>query len=284
MRLTCLVLPEPRTHEGVEGLEAILAHPGQTLVAFDYDGTLSPIVDDPSRAHPEPEIIGGLAELSTHVDVVAVITGRPAQLAVDLAGFAHTPGLEDLVVIGHYGMERWDACSGELGTVEPPPGVAIVKDKLPDLLSSLGLDDAEIEDKGLSVAVHVRTMDDSGDAFEAMVQPLRDLAESAGLVAEPGRMVVELRPPGMDKGRALRELVRETQVTRVMFVGDDLGDLAAFDEVDKLRKEGIPGLLVCSGSAEVEELAARADIVVDGPRGVSELVGDLVDALTGVQV
>jgi trehalose 6-phosphate phosphatase len=88
----------------------------------------------------------------------------------------------------------------------------------------------------------------------------------------------------MDKGRALRELVRETQVTRVMFVGDDLGDLAAFDEVDKLRKEGIPGLLVCSGSAEVEELAARADIVVDGPRGVSELVGDLVDALTGVQV
>ena len=116
-----------------------------------------------------------------------------------------------------------------------------------------------------------------------MVRPLRELAESAGLVAEPGRLVVELRPPGMDKGRALRELVHETQVSAVMFVGDDLGDLAAFDAVDQLRSEGIHGLLVCSGSAEVEALAARADIVVDGPSGVSELVGDLVDALTGIR-
>jgi len=278
------VLPEPRTREGIEGLDAILTHPDKTLVAFDYDGTLSPIVDDPSRAHPEPEIVEGLARLSGHVDLVAVITGRPAQLAVDLAGFAQTPGLEDLVVIGHYGMERWDACSGELGTVDPPAGVAVVKAKLPELLSSLGLADAEIEDKGLSVAVHVRNVDDSGSAFDSMVQPLRNLAQSAGLVAEPGRKVVELRPPGMDKGRALRELVRETRVGAVMFVGDDLGDLAAFDAVDQLRHDGIHGLLVCAGSSEVEELAARADLVVDGPSGVSELVADLVDAFTGIHV
>lgn len=281
--MTECVLPTPRTRAGLEGLDALLAHPGQTLVAFDYDGTLSPIVDDPGQAHPEPEIIEGLAQLSGHVDLVAVITGRPAQLAVDLAGFAHTPGLEDLVVIGHYGMERWDACSGELGTVAPPPGVAVVKDKLPDLLSSLGLDDAEVEDKGLSVAVHVRTLDNPEAAFASMIRPLSDLAEAAGLVAEPGRLVVELRPPGMDKGRALRDLVHEAQVTTVMFVGDDLGDLAAFDEVDRLRREGIHGLLVCSGSSEVEALAARADLVVQGPSGVSELVGELVDALSGVR-
>lgn len=278
------MLPEPRTRAGVEGLDAILAHPGRTLAAFDYDGTLSPIVDDPSRAHPEPEAVESLAKLSGHVDLVAVITGRPAQLAVELAGFAHTPGLEDLVVIGHYGMERWDACSGELGTVPAPPGVAIVRDKLPDLLDSLGISDAEIEDKGLSVAVHVRSLADPKAAFAAMLQPLRDLADSVGLAAEPGRMVVELRPPGMDKGRALRDLVHETQVGAVMFVGDDLGDLAAFDAIDELRAEGVPGLLVCSGSSEVEELAARADIVVDGPRGVTDLVGELLDALAGSRV
>lgn len=278
------MLPQPRSRAGVEGLDAILAHPGQTLVAFDYDGTLSPIVDDPSRAHPEPEAIESLAKLSGHVDLVAVITGRPAQLAVDLAGFAHTPGLEDLVVIGHYGMERWDACSGELGTVQPPPGVAIARAELPQLLASLGMADAEIEDKGLSVAVHVRNLPDPDRAFETMAEPLRDLAASAGLVAEPGRKVVELRPPGMDKGRALRELVHQTQVSSVMFVGDDLGDLAAFDAVDELRAGGIRGLLVCSGSSEVEELAARADLVVDGPRGVTELVGELVDALDGIHV
>jgi trehalose 6-phosphate phosphatase len=278
------VLPEPHTSQGRDGLAAVLADPGRTLVAFDYDGTLSPIVDDPTQATPEPEVIEGLADLSRLVEMVAVITGRPARLAVDLAGFASIPGLENLVVVGHYGMERWDACSGELRTVEPPPGVARVRRELPELLGSLDLDDADIEDKGLSVAVHVRRMDDADEAFDQLEEPLADLAESAGLVAEPGRMVVELRPPGMDKGVALRNLVREVQAKAVMFVGDDLGDLAAFAEVRRLRERGIPGLLVCSGSAEVTDLAAQADLIVDGPAGVSALVADLVDALTGVHI
>src|SRR5262249_39746799 len=160
------------------------AHPGQSLVAFDYDGTLSPIVDDPSRAHPEPEAIDGLAQLSGHVDLVAVITGRPAQLAVELAGFAQTPGLEDLVLIRPWGMERWGACAGERGSVDPPPGVAAAKTRLPGLLESLGIIGAEIEDKGLSVAVHVRTLPDRETAFEAMAGPLSELAASVGLAAE----------------------------------------------------------------------------------------------------
>jgi trehalose 6-phosphate phosphatase len=277
------VLPRPRTDLGVQGLDAILARPHQALVAFDYDGTLSPIVDDPARARPEPEAVEGLAALAALVDLVAIVTGRPAEMAVELAGFAATPGLEDLVVLGHYGMERWDACSGELRTVTPPPGIDVVRRSLPDLLASLGLTDAEVEDKGLSVAVHVRRLADPSAAYERMVGPLTALASSADLVAEPGRMVVELRPDGMDKGRALGSLVRETQVGSVMFVGDDLGDLAAFDEVDRLRRDGVPGLLVCSGSNEVQELADRADLVVDGPPGVSELVAALVDALHGVR-
>jgi trehalose 6-phosphate phosphatase len=280
--LTVLVLPEPSTLEGRAGLDAILANPGRALVAFDYDGTLSPIVDDPGSARPEPEVIEGLAALSKLVEMVAVVTGRPARLAVDLAGFGRAPGLEQLVVVGHYGMERWDACSGELRTVVPPPGIDTVRRALPDLLESLDLDDAEIEDKGLSLAVHVRRLDDSDEALDQIEKPLTDLAESAGLVAEPGRMVVEIRPPGMDKGMALRSLVREVQATSVMFVGDDLGDLAAFAEVRRLRAEGIAGLLVCSASAEVTELAAEADLVVQGPPGVSALVADLVDALSGV--
>lgn len=283
MRFTGEVLPRPRTDLGVRGLDAIISHPHRALIAFDYDGTLSPIVDDPTRAHPEPEAIDGLAALAELVDLVAVITGRPAELAVELAGFASTPGLEDLVVLGHYGMERWDACSGEVRTVAPPPGIDVVRRRLPELLSSLGLDDAEVEDKGLSVAVHVRTLAEAGAAFERMAGPLAELADSAGLVAEPGRMVVELRPDGMDKGRALGGLVRESQVGAVMFVGDDLGDLAAYDEVDRLRRAGMPGLLVCSGSNEVEALAARADLVVDGPSGVSALVAELVDALSSVR-
>jgi trehalose 6-phosphate phosphatase len=95
-------------------------------------------------------------------------------------------------------------------------------------------------------------------------------------------MVIELRPQGMDKGQALRTLIdqRKRQPSAVMFCGDDLGDVAAFDVVRTLRSEGVPGLTVFSGSAEVTELAQSADLVVNGPDGVVALLNSLADALS----
>ncbi len=269
----------PTTAAGAAGLAAITADPATCLAAFDYDGTLAPIVPDPSQARPHPQVIAALAGLAPHVGGLAVVTGRPARVAVDLAELEGAPGLDSLVVVGHYGLERWDAGSGELTAAEPPAGLENVRAQLPQLLGRLGLADAVIEDKGLSVAVHVRRMTDPAAAYSIMRQPLVDLAERHGLAAEPGRLVVELRPPGMDKGRALRRLVEEQGSRSVMFTGDDLGDLAAFDEVARLRREGIAGLLVCSGSDEVTAIADRADLVVDGPAGVARLLDELVAAL-----
>lgn len=97
---------------------------------------------------------------------------------------------------------------------------------------------------------------------------------------EPGRLVLELRPPGMDKGVALLEYVREIGASAVLYAGDDLGDLPAFAAVDKLRSDGVPGLLVCSGSDEVTELRERADVVVDGPEGVVRLLRALADRIS----
>ncbi len=269
----------PITSAGATGLAAIAADPATCLAAFDYDGVLAPIVPDPTKARPHPRILEAMAGLGTHVGGLAVITGRPARVAVDLGGLADAPGLDSLVVVGHYGLERWDAATGELTAVDPPAGLAVVRKELPALLSRLGLGDALVEDKGLSVAVHVRRMADPAAAFSTMKQPLVDLAERHELAAEPGRMVVELRPPGMDKGQALRRLVEEQGARSVMFAGDDLGDLAAFDEVERLRDTGIAGLLVCSGSDEVTALADRADLVVEGPDGVARLLDDLVAVL-----
>jgi len=130
------------------------------------------------------------------------------------------------------------------------------------------------------VAVHTRRTADPSATFDALRDPLTELAEEVGLVVEPGRFVHELRPAGGDKGDALRTLAEERPPAVVVFVGDDLGDLAAFDAVDRFRAEGTPGLLVCSGSTEVTVLADRADIVVDGPDGVVTLLGALADALT----
>jgi trehalose 6-phosphate phosphatase len=128
--------------------------------------------------------------------------------------------------------------------------------------------------------VHVRRTADPSAAFALVEQPLRSLADELGLLVEPGRMVLELRPPGADKGAALRALVEEAGPSVVAFVGDDLGDLAAFAAVEELRSTGLPGLLVCSGSTEVSDLAERADLVVDGPAGVVALLDALADELS----
>ncbi len=268
-----------RTTAGRAGVAAILADPGRALLAFDYDGTLAPIVADPRRAYPHPRVVPALVALSAQVGRVAVITGRPAAVAVELAGLADVSGLDGLVVVGHYGMERWDAASGRLQTTQPPAGLDRVRAVLPGMLASLGAGGADIEDKGLSVAVHVRRLDAREQVYASIAGPVAELAAEHGLTAEPGRYVVEVRPPGMDKGRALRALFEETASHSVGFAGDDLGDLAAFDEVVRLRTAGHPGLLVCSGSDEVEVLRQRADLVVDGPGGVAQWVEGLVDTL-----
>ncbi|MBQ0829273.1 trehalose-phosphatase [Streptomyces tagetis] len=273
-------LPEPATDAGRAGLAALLADPGHAVIALDFDGTLAPIVPDPDRARAHPDTVPALAALAPRVASVAVITGRPAGVAVAHGGFADAPGLEHLVVLGHYGAERWDAATGTLTAPDPHPGVAAVRAALPGELERAGAAEGTwIEEKGHAVAVHTRRAPDPQAAFDALSGPLDALAARHGLIVEPGRMVLELRPPGMDKGVALRDHVRATGAACVLYAGDDLGDLPAYAAVDELRAAGTPGLLVCSGSDEVTRLSERADLVVDGPAGVVALLRALADRL-----
>ncbi|MFD9253131.1 trehalose-phosphatase [Streptomyces bottropensis] len=271
-------LPTPVTPAGRDALDAILDRPGGTVIALDFDGTLAPIVPDPEQARAHPDAVAALAALAPKVASVAVVTGRPAAVAVRHGGFAGVPGLERLVVLGHYGAERWDAVTGTVSAPAPHPGVAAVRAELPGFLDGVGAwQGTWIEEKGRAVAVHTRRAVDPQAAFDALRAPLTDLAARHGLIVEPGRMVLELRPPGMDKGVALRDHLTQTGAGSVLYAGDDLGDLPAFAAVEKLRTEGTPGLLVCSGSAEVTELSERADLVVNGPAGVVRLLAGIAE-------
>ncbi|GLX51306.1 trehalose 6-phosphate phosphatase [Streptomyces hygroscopicus subsp. hygroscopicus] len=273
-------LPTPATQAGRDGLAALLANPAAAVIGLDFDGTLAPIVADPEQARAHPDAVAALTALAPKVAHVAVITGRPAGVAVRYGGFAGVPGLARLTVLGHYGAERWDAATGVVTAPAPHPGVAAVRAELPGLLDRVGAwRGTWIEEKGRAVAVHTRRAEDPQAALDALRGPLADLAARHGLVVEPGRMVLELRPPGMDKGVALSEYLRETGAACVLYAGDDLGDLPAYAAVDKLRSEGTPGLLVCSGSTEVTELAEKADLVVDGPEGVVRLLTALAAQL-----
>ncbi len=264
---------------GIEAMRAVMARPGDTVLALDFDGTLAPIVGDPEQAHAQPDAVDALARLGRHLGTVAVITGRPARTAVRLGGFAGRPGLESMVVLGQYGVERWDAAGDSYDIPPEPAGIAALTDELPGLLAELGLADARIENKGRAVGVHTRGMPEARAAFDRLLAPLRDLAERHELHLEPGKQVLEIRPAGMDKGVALRDLMAETGRQQVIFAGDDLGDLSAFETVEQLRTEGIAGLLICSASAEEDALSERADLSVDGPDGMADWLSRLADAL-----
>ncbi|WP_330331766.1 trehalose-phosphatase [Streptomyces sp. NBC_00536] len=273
-------LPVPVTAAGREGLDALLRNPRRSVIALDFDGTLAEIVPDPDQARAHPDAVPALAALAPRVASVAVITGRPAGVAVRHGGFAGVPGLEHLVVLGHYGAERWDAVTGSVHAPAEHPGVAALRAELPGFLDSIGAwRGTWIEEKGRALAVHTRRAADPAAAFDALRGPLAELAARHGLIVEPGRAVLELRPPGMDKGVALSSYLAETGAEAVLYAGDDLGDLAAFSAVEKLRSDGIPGLLLCSGSAEVPELAARADLTLAGPPHIAAFLATLAAAL-----
>jgi trehalose 6-phosphate phosphatase len=266
-------LPVPRTEAGRAGLAALLADPGRSLIGLDFDGTLAPIVPDPAAARALPAAAAALRRLSGRVGTLAIITGRPATEAVEYGGLADMPRI---IVLGHYGRQRWS--DGRLTAPPPPAGLADARARLPGVLAAAGAPaGTRVEDKGDALAVHTRQSADPAAALELLRGPLAELAARTGLAPEPGRMVIELRPPGADKGRALRELAALRPPSAVLFCGDDLGDRPAFAAVARLRAEGIPGLSVCSGSAEVTGLA-DADLVVDGPPGVAALLEGLAAA------
>jgi trehalose 6-phosphate phosphatase len=272
-------LPEPLTATGAEVLRAILSSPSETVVAVDFDGTLAPIVEDPEQAYADPNAVAALGRLGKHVGAVVVITGRPARTVVRLGRFREVDGLRSMIVLGQYGFERWNAANDEYQLPPAPPQIEMVADELPRILASLRLAEARIEHKGRAVAVHTRSLPDPEAALAKLAAPLRELAARHGLLLEPGKKVLEIRAPGMDKGTALRAIVSETAARQVIYAGDDLGDLPAFRAVRELTKAQVLGLLVCSASAEEDALTKLSDVIVDGPGGLAAWLNELAKRL-----
>ncbi len=256
---------------------ALVGAAAGTVVGLDFDGTLSPIVDDPASAHIHPDASDVLVALAAQVAAIAVITGRPARQALDLGGLEEVGNAigdagKELFLFGQYGNERWTSTNRRIVAPRPPAGLASFERELPSALRRADAADAFLEDKGLAVAVHTRRLPDPDAAFQRLLPVLRDLADRNHLVVEPGRSVIEVRSPGADKGKVVERLAEELEVGGFLFAGDDLGDLEAFDAVESLAKRGLPTLLVCSASTEESALVDRSDIVVRGPEGVLELL------------
>ncbi len=265
------------TKAGEQQYAALVRAADDLVIGLDFDGTLAPIVDDPDSAHILPDAGEVIVDLAEQVRAVAVITGRPARQALDLGGLEEV-GNEvgehgrELFVLGQYGNERWTSINRRVISPTPPRGLASFTAGIPRLLRQAEAEDAWVEEKGLAVAVHTRRLEDPQAAYERLLPLLTEAAKSHDLDLEPGRNVIEVRAHGMHKGVALTKLVEEVEARAIAFCGDDLGDVEAFKAVEDLREQGLPGLLVCSGSEEENALAERADLVVRGPEGVLELL------------
>ena len=159
---------------------------------------------------------------------------------------------------------------GEDGSLETAPGAERWRGLVSDVVRRARRSappGVGVEDKGLSLTLHLRGAPDAG----AWAQAFADQeAAATGLALHAARMSVELRPPlRIDKGTVVAGIIGLADVRSAMFVGDDLGDLAAFRALDGVAT----ALRVAVRSPEVPpELVAAADVVVEGPPGVLDLL------------
>ncbi len=222
--------------------------PDRTAILLDVDGVLAPIVEVPYEAVVPEETRAEVARLHERYALVACISGRSG------ADARRIVGLDQLVYVGEHGLEL-------------VPEAAEWSARLHAFAASIDWDD--IERKPLTITFHYRRAESEAEAL-TMLEAVAARARHEGLVARFGRKVLELRPPiGAHKGTAVAHLLGERGLERALYAGDDTTDLDAFDALQALEL----GVRVAVASPEgPSELSEAADIVVDGPAEMLELL------------
>jgi trehalose 6-phosphate phosphatase len=246
------------------------ADPTRSVLLFDFDGTLSPLVDDPAAARPLPGVVERLERLAGAYRRVGAVSGRPVAFlaeqlpaSVALSGLYGLESRVDGQAVAHPEAGRWRPVVAE-----------VVREAEAATAVGHRAHGAVVEAKGLSVTLHVRTRPELADAVAELAHRL---AASAGLEVRPAKMSVELHPPvEVDKGTAVLALAEGA--SGVLYAGDDVGDLPAFAALDvlALRTPPVAGLgVVVDGPELPDALRAPGRIVLRDQTAVL----DLLDAL-----
>jgi trehalose 6-phosphate phosphatase len=252
-------------------LSVTAAHAHNCVFFFDFDGTLAPIHDDPDEVQPAPGVIEAIADLTTRVRRVTLVSARPVD-------FLRTrfPGVP-LALHGLYGLESQHT-PGE--TVTYPPALRWT-DAVAELARRAERElppEVLVEYKRLSVALHYRSAPQLRDTVHAWAQ---QEADRHGLREQEGRMVIELKPSVQrDKGSVVAEEIEGFSCA--WYFGDDLGDLTAFRVLAARQAEdpNFLGVRVAVSNPETgAEVAAAADLHLDGPAAVPPFLADVAKAL-----
>ncbi|HEY7808809.1 MAG TPA: trehalose-phosphatase [Allosphingosinicella sp.] len=197
---------------------------------LDFDGTLVELADTPAAIRLPDELRPLLERLAKRLEGrLAIVSGRAI---ADLD--AHL-GRCGIAVSGSHGLELRFADGTPL-PLAAPSGLGEARQALQSFAN--GDPRLLVEEKPASVALHFRQAPDRAAEAQSLAVAL---AGQNGLAVQPGKMVVELRPHGADKGDALRRLMTEQPFARgrPLFVGDDLTDEHAFKAAAALGGAGI---------------------------------------------
>lgn len=261
---------------GPDPFLAFRQDPARAAVVTDFDGTLSPIVADPASAAPIAGAVDVLHELAARFGRVAVVSGRPVAFLRDRLELDERPA-SGIVVSGLYGIERLE--DGEVTAHATAVRYRSVVDEVARLAEGAAPAGVVVERKGFSVTLHVRTSPAHTEWARSWAAAT---AHTFDLAVHDGRMSFELRPPiDVDKGTVVTSMVEG--MGAACFLGDDHGDLPAFDALDRLAAGAgatVVRVAVRSDEAPVE-LLERADVVVDGPAGSLALLRSLLELPAG---
>ncbi len=254
-----------------EALEPVRADPARSAILLDIDGTLAPIVRHADDAHvPEPTRVQLIAVAKRYA-VVGCVSGRRSATARRMVS------LGSIAYVGNHGSELLVPGGTE---VQVDPEIAAHERSVRDFADAVYTTDLQrlrvrTEDKRAITAFHWRGAPDEA-AAAAAVGVVAERAQAAGLAIHWGRKVLEVRPPvAIDKGRGVRRLLDGRDLDAALYVGDDVTDVDAFDGLRALVSERALGVAVCVGvrSDETpERLEESADLLVDGPRGVRDML------------
>ncbi|MGD8862598.1 MAG: trehalose-phosphatase [Myxococcales bacterium] len=251
-------------------LERILALPRPLLLAFDVDGTLAPILDDPAAARVPVDTGKALRRLAGRRGLrVALVTGRDAR---SLAQMVRVPGAFRAVEHGRVVIAPGQRAGGGRLSREEHAKLDAFEQWVRKRAVPAG---GELEVKAAARALHVRKLErrDPDRAAGLLAEAAR-MARTAGLSPRPGRAVLEAELSAGDKGIALANLVRQTRAKGVMYAGDDLTDRPAIAKASEL---GGVGLFVKSPERRRTPRGASGALRDQHEMGV--LVRELADAL-----
>lgn len=243
----------------------------RAAILCDVDGTLSQIVERADQAHVPEKTSRLLGALARRYALVACVSGRSAADARRLVGVG------GIAYVGAHGAELLSPGDSHS---EVLPAFASWRDPVRRFSTKqdtkeLRLLRIRLEDKGPIMAFHWRGAPDE-EAARTRLEGIANEAETAGLHTHWGRKVLEIRPPvPVDKGQAIRELVRRSGVTVALFGGDDATDLDAFDALEALVADGALESAVKIGVRSDEGPAGiveRADIAVDEVGGFMQVL------------